>query len=140
MRLVKKDLGQYKTRGEIKDVKVIQFQGVVATAHSLLEAAMISLVCEALDGNGPMASTLKKTAKEVVEKFNKQNPDYEFTVLGRKVGSKNPPNSEKTGPKTSTLPKLSKKDKEAPRKASKSDPVPKKVTKAGKKPVKKSKK
>lgn len=133
MRLVKKDLGQYKTRGEIKDLKVIQFQGLVASAHSLLEAAMISLVSEALDGNGPLGATLKKTAKDVVAKFTKQNPDYEFTVLGRQPGSKNPPGSAKTGPKTSTPTKVpTPKKATAPKKKSK--PVDKKS------PVKKTKK
>jgi hypothetical protein len=133
MRLVKKDLGQYKTRGEVKDLKVIQFQGLVASAHSLLEAAMISLVSEALDGNGPLGATLKKTAKDVVAKFTKQNPDYEFTVLGRQPGTKNKPDAAKTGPKTNAPTKAT--PKVSPKKE-----VPKKKETKKSKPVKKSKK
>lgn len=145
MRLVKKNLGQYKSRGEVKDVKVIEFQGLAASAESLLDAAMVSLVASALDGNGPLASVLKKTAKEVLEKFSKQNPSYQFTKLGRTIGTKNKPDAEKPGPKSDT-PKPSKKAVAVPKKVvkttdkkSKPAAVAKKVAKDTK-PVKKSKK
>ena len=137
MRLVKKNLGQYKSRGEVKDLKVIEFQGLAASAESLLDAAMVSLVASALDGNGPLASVLKKTAKEVLEKFSKQNPSYQFTKLGRTIGTKNKPDAEKPGPKSDT-PKTTKKAVAVPKKATKTaKPVDKKSTV---KPVKKSKK
>ena len=136
MRLVKKNLGQYKSRGEVKDLKVIEFQGLAASAESLLDAAMVSLVASALDGNGPLASVLKKTAKEVLEKFSKQNPSYQFTKLGRTIGTKNKPDAEKPGPKSDT-PKVVKKAVAVPKKTAKTaKPVDKKPTK----PVKKSKK
>ncbi len=138
MRLVKKNLGQYKSRGEVKDVKVIEFQGVAASAESLLDAAMISLATAALDGTGPLASVLKKTAKEVVEKFSKQNPSYQFTKLGRTIGTKNKPDALPTGPKTDKPKKTTDKPvkKASPKK---SEPVPKKAAKKVA-PVKKSKK
>ena len=139
MRLVKKNLGQYKSRGEVKDLKVIEFQGLAASAESLLDAAMVSLVASALDGNGPLASVLKKTAKEVLEKFSKQNPSYQFTKLGRTIGTRNKPDAEKPGPKSDT-PKTAKKAVAVPKKVAKTadkKPVDKKSTV---KPVKKSKK
>lgn len=137
MRLVKKNLGQYKSRGEVKDLKVIEFQGLAASAESLLDAAMVSLVASALDGNGPLASVLKKTAKEVLEKFSKQNPSYQFTKLGRTIGTKNKPDAEKPGPKSDTP----KKAVAVPKKVAKTaDKKSKPVDKKPSKPVKKSKK
>lgn len=122
-----------KTRGTVKDPKVIQFQGAVVSAQSLEDAAKLSIAAQALEGTGPLASALKTASKEALAKFTKQNPDFTFTVLGRTIGTKNKPTAEKTGPKTD-LPKATKK-----KVAEKKVAVPKKASKAEKKaaPVKK---
>ena len=123
-------MGTYQSRGPVKDPEVIKFQGIIASAQSLEEAASLSLVCEALTGKGPLAKVLKTTTKEVVDKFKKQNPEFTFTVLGRAVGTRNKPDAAKTGPKTGELLKPKGKAKATPAKApTKAIAVPKKDSK-----------
>lgn len=149
MRLVTKPMGTYQSRGPVRDPEVIKFQGIIASAQSLEEAASLSLVCEALTGKGPLAKVLKTTTKEVVDKFKKQNPEFTFTVLGRAVGTKNKPDAAKTGPKTDAPAKAATKVPAKPKGKAKATPskaatkpveVPKKASKKATPVKKKAKK
>jgi hypothetical protein len=87
MRFVKRPFGHHNSRNKIVKKDIISTPGGIVMAHSLDEAAKISLCFDALEGKGPLASVLKTEAKKTIEKFSKANPEFKFGVVGRRMGS-----------------------------------------------------
>lgn len=118
MRFVKRPFGHHNSRDKILKKDIITTSGGILMAHTLEEAAKISLCFEALEGKGSLASALKAEAKKTLEKFTKANPDFKFSTVGRRMGSSP---TKKADPKTVKLPKASKSGKvaKAPKKAAK---------------------
>lgn len=100
MRIKSRKFGHHFAQDKIVKKDIIKTQNCTFTAESLLEAAQVSLLMDAVSGTGPLSSVLKSEAKKLAEKFAKANPQFEFSVFGRRYGSKNPEGAAKPGPKT----------------------------------------
>ncbi len=90
MRFVKRPFGHHNSRSKINKKDIITTPGGIVMAHTLEEAAKISLCFEALEGKGALASVLKTESKKVMEKFVKANPEFKFGPVGRKMGYTKP--------------------------------------------------
>ena len=78
-----KVFGHPKSRHKILK-NVIPVQRLTFYGETLEQAAMATLVSEAIQGRGPLAKSLKAEAKDLAEKFVKGNPEYKFSRFGRK--------------------------------------------------------
>ncbi len=128
MAIITKPFGHPKARKFLKGTH-IPIQAVKLQGDTLLESAMVVLIAQAWEGKGPLAKTLKTEASDLVDKFNKSNPDYKFSKFGRDrtknveveaKSSKQPKSDKENKPSKKPAKTTKKADKPAKKKAQKS--------------------